>query len=130
MIEAIHALRAREIAAAEAGDVESLLELRTENFVAMPPGQPPVRGIPPVRDFLEVMFAAGSLKETLTSEDAVVAGEWAYDRGTFKGEVTMASTGATVPVDGKYLWIVRQQPDGSWRYAVQMWSDNQGSPGS
>lgn len=107
MVEAIHELRAREIAAAEAGDVESLLELRTENFVALPPGQPPVHGISAVRDFLEGMFAAGSLKETLISEDAVVAGEWAYDRGIFKGEVTMASTGATVPVDGKYLWIVR-----------------------
>ena len=56
-LAALADLRAREITAAEAGDVEALLELRFEDFVAMPPGHPPVEGIENVRPFLQGMFA-------------------------------------------------------------------------
>lgn len=124
-VQAITDLRTQEIAAAEAGSVEELLALRTEDFVAMPPGQPPVHGQAEVRAFLQQMFDAVTLEETVTSEEVVVAGDWAYDRGTFTGTATIRETGDAIEVNGKYLWVVERQPDGSWKYSVQMWSDNQ-----
>lgn len=71
MPETLEELRQREVHAAEAGDVEALLALRTDDFVAMPPGHPPVRGTQDVRVFLEGMFSAISIRETVTSETVV-----------------------------------------------------------
>lgn len=124
MNESIDELRRREIQAAEAGDVDALLELRTDDFVAMPPGQPPVRGKDDVAGFLSEMFGAISVRETVTSEEVGVAGDVAYDRGVFSGIATVKETGDQIPLDGKYLWIATRQPGGDWKYSVQMWSDN------
>lgn len=123
-IAAVNDLREQEIAAAEAGDVEALLALRTEDFVAMPPDQQPLRGKAAVRQFLSDMFEQVQLEETVVSEDVVISGDWAHDRGTFTGTVQPKAGGPSMAVDGKYLWIARQQGDGSWRYTLQMWSNN------
>ena len=104
--------------------MEALLRLRTEDFVAMPPGQSPVRGIGEVRDFLHAMFSGVSIRETVTSERLEVEGDLAYDQGVYSGTATVEASGETLPLDGKYLWIARRSPDGTWRYCVQMWSDN------
>jgi ketosteroid isomerase-like protein len=124
-VAAVNDLREREVAAAEAGDVEALLSLRADDFIAMPPDQPPVRGREAVRVFLTAMFAQVQLEEEVASEGVVVAADWAYDRGMFSGTVRPKEGGEAMSVAGKYLWIARRQSDGSWRYTVQMWSNNQ-----
>ena len=121
---AISDLRRREIQAAEAGDVEELLSLRTDDFTAMPPGQNPVSGKEAVFAFLSGMFEQVSLEETVVSEEIVVSGDLAYDLGTFTGSATPKAGGDPMELDGKYVWIARRENDGSWKYAVQMWSDN------
>ena len=123
-VSAINDLRRREIKSAEAGDVEALLALRTEDFTAMPPGQNPVSGKQAVSAFLSGMFEQVSIQETVVSEDIVVSGDLAYDRGTFTGSATPKAGGDPMELNGKYLWIARREENGSWRYAVQMWSDN------
>jgi len=129
MTDSIADLRRREIEAAEAGDVEALLELRTDDFVAMPPNHPPVRGKAEVEGFLRGMFSTLAVRETVRSESVTVDGSLAYDRGVFSGQATMKSSGDTISLDGKYLWIAVRGPDGAWKYAVQMWSDNS-APGA
>lgn len=127
-IAAIHDLRQREVAAAEAADVEGLISLRTEDFVAMPPDQNVVQGRDAVREFLTGMFEQVELQETVVSEDVVVSGDWAHDRGTFTGTARPRGGGESMNIDGKYLWIATRQDDGSWRYTVQMWSYNSPAP--
>lgn len=127
-VAAVNALREREVAAAEAGNVAALLDLRTDDFVAMPPDQPPARGREAVEEFLNGMFGHVELEETVVSEAVGVADDWAYDRGTFSGTVRPKSGGESMAIDGKYLWILERQVDGSWRYAVQMWSNNAPAP--
>ena len=124
-VAAINHLRERETAAVKAGDVGTLLSLRTEDFVAMPPDQPVVRGTEAVRGFLQGMFDQIAWEGTFTSEDVVVAGDWAYDRGIFTGTATPNGDGEPMPLDGKYLWILKRQTGGSWRFAVVSWSSNQ-----
>ena len=92
-IAAINDLREHEIAAAKAGDVGTLLSLRVDDFVAMPPDQPAVRGREAVRGFLQGLFDQIDWEGTFTSEDVVVAGDWAYDRGIFTGTATPSGGG-------------------------------------
>lgn len=127
-VAAVNALQEREVAAAEAGDVAALLELRTHDFVAMPPDQSSVRGKEAVEEFLNGMFGQVEIEETVVSQAVVVAGDLAYDRGTFSGTARPKGGGESMAINGKYLWILERQADGSWRYTVQMWSNNAPAP--
>lgn len=122
-VAAINELRSQEETAAEIGDVETLLELRTDDFVAMPPGREAVVGREAVRAFLSGMFGQMSMEETVVSEEVTVSGDLAYDRGTFTGTAMPAGGGDPIPIEGAYLWVLERQQDGSWKYAIQMWSD-------
>lgn len=128
-VAAINQLREQEETAAEAGNVEALLLFRTDDFIAMPPNQPAIEGKEAVRAFLTGMLGQMQMEETVVSEEIVVSGDWAFDRGTFTGSATPKGGGETMTIDGKYLWILERQPNGSWKYTVQMWSNN-GSPSS
>lgn len=77
-----------------------------------------------MRAFLEGMFSQMDVREDLVSDDLTVDGDLAYDRGRFTGAATPRAGGDPIPLDGKYLWIARRQADGTWKYVVQMWSDN------
>lgn len=124
-VEAINQLRQQEVAAAEAGDVNALMSLRVEDFVAMPPDHQAVTGEAEVRVWLTTVLEQVDLEETVSSHEVVVAGDWAYDRGVFTGKATPKAGAEAIQLDGKYLWILRRQPDGSWKYAIHMWSSNQ-----
>lgn len=123
-IAEINELREKEEAAFEAGDLDALLALRTNDFIVMPPNQAAVEGKEAVRGFISGMFGQLQMEETMVSEEIVVSGDWAFDRGTFTGSVTPSSGGKTMTLDGKYLWILKRQPDGSWKYTIQMWNNN------
>lgn len=124
-VSALNELRDRELQAIMAGDVEALLSWRTLDVVSMPPGAAPVRGREAVEDFFVGMFAQVRIRETATSEEVVIDGDLAYDRGTFTGTAEPLAGGEPRLLDGKYVWIARRDADGAWRYAVQMWSYNQ-----
>jgi ketosteroid isomerase-like protein len=92
-------------AARVAGDAEAWLGLWDTNGIRMPPGVPAV-------DF--ATFAPGTPERfadapdsmEIMAEEIVVAGDWAYSRGTFT---------VNNAVEGKFLTIFRRQDDGSWR---------------
>lgn len=120
----INKLRQAEIKAAENGNVGDLMDLRTEDFIAMPPGQPQVKGADDVKQFLEAMFSQVTIKEKIISEEIIVSDSLAIDRGIFSGEGQPKNGGEVFEIDGKYVWILEKQDDGSWKYAVHMWSNN------
>ncbi|MBF9058444.1 DUF4440 domain-containing protein [Rhodobacterales bacterium HKCCSP123] len=92
-------------AARVAGDAEAWLGLWDTDGIRMPPGVPAV-------DY--ATFAPGTPERfadapdsmNIMAEEVVVAGDWAYSRGTFT---------VNDAVEGKFLTIFRRQDDGSWR---------------
>lgn len=67
---------------------------------------------------------ANDTKMSITPLEVVVAGPWAYSRGTYTQDLTAKATGQTVHVDGKFLTIFRKQPDGSWRIFRDCFNSN------
>lgn len=124
-IAAINELREKELRAALAGNVDSLMALRTDDFIAMLPDMPAIEGKEAVREVLSGMF--GQMEEfehNTISEEIVVLGDWAFHRGTYSDRVTLKSGGETMAYKGKFLWILQRQDDGSWKYAMQMSNRN------
>ncbi|MDX1640751.1 MAG: DUF4440 domain-containing protein [Balneolaceae bacterium] len=121
----IDELREKELEAVRAGNVDSLMAIRTDDFVAMLPGMPAVEGKEAVRETLVAMF--GQMEEfehNTRSEEIVVSGDLAIQRGTYTDKVTLKSSGETMTYEGKFLWILERQDDGSWKYAVHISNRN------
>ena len=58
---------------------------------------------------------------TLTSEKVEVAGDLAYDRGTYHMTMTPKTAGAAaVPDSGRYLVILKRQSDKSWKLVEEI----------
>ena len=118
---AINTLRDAWTAAYNARDVDTLIGMYTEDAMELPENAPAVMGHAGLRDMFTTQFAAGQGTATVTSEELQLMGDWAYDRGTFTLTVTPEGGGEPVQaVNARYLVILRQGADGSWKLARLM----------
>lgn len=67
---------------------------------------------------------ANEVKMTITPLETVVAGSWAYSRGTYLQDLTARATGQVIHVDGKFLTIFRKQPSGTWKIYRDCFNSN------
>jgi uncharacterized protein (TIGR02246 family) len=109
--QAIRALIASWIRAAEAGDDQGVLSLVADDVVFLTPGTPPMRKP-------EFAAAQGALREVrlrITSEiqEIRIFGEWAYCWNRLTVGITPRSGGSTVTRAGDSLSIL-QRKSGSW----------------
>ena len=111
---AIRELIATWMAASQAGDIEIVLSLMTDDVVFMVPGREP---------FGKEAFATASqgLKEMRMQgrseiRELKVLGDWAYLRAYIQMTVTPTG-GALVRRTGYTLTVLRRQPDGRWLLA-------------
>jgi len=98
----------------EAGDVDAIMELVTDECVALTPDKPPLVGRDRVRKEFESDFKTMRVKRLrFEHEGDVLTGEWAYAWGRSSAEVILGSE--SMRICGKYLWILRRMSDGSWK---------------
>lgn len=98
-------------------DLAGLVALFTEDCVRMPQGGPASVGRQALeaayrQDFAEVWKT--QVKVMLTAEVITIAGEYAFARGA--DTLVQMQDGKRVEVTGKWLFIYRQQPDGTWKF--------------
>ena len=96
-------------------DADGLVALFTEDCVRMPQGGPATVGRPALeaayrRDFAEVWKTQAKVR--LNAEEVIISGEYAFARGAD----TLVQDGRQVGETGKWLFVYRQQPDGTWKY--------------
>jgi len=110
------------IAAFNAGDVDAVVSLYTDDVVVMPPGEPSLRGRDAVRRWMAAFFERHTARQGLVNDEVVVAGEWAWMRGHFDLAVTARDGSGERRHRGKHLVIWRRQEDGGWRAARDIWN--------
>jgi ketosteroid isomerase-like protein len=107
------------------GDIDTLSSLTTEDHIMMPPNRPPLIGKEANDAANGRVFEQFDIDETWTPVETVVAGDWAYQRGTFTVAATPKAGGETRNTSGNFLRIYRRQPDGSWRMIRDMFNSDQ-----
>jgi uncharacterized protein (TIGR02246 family) len=115
--------RTREEYAASwtAGDAARISGLYTDDAIVMYPDQPPISGRAAISEYFKGFFTDfEALDFQLASSEIVVAGDFAYDRGTYRWKAKPKKGGAPLDDDGKYLVILRRESDGRWRVARDM----------
>jgi uncharacterized protein (TIGR02246 family) len=114
---AINALRDAWVTAFNAADVDSLVNLYTEDAIDLPANEPTLSGRAAIREYFVTTFGMGKATATVTSEELQLMGDWAYDRGTFTLSIVPAAGGEAMNVSQRYLVVIRQQADGAWKLA-------------
>ena len=112
----------RAVAALNAADVETLVELRTHDAVILKPGGPPERGKDEIRTNLETLFAGWRVTESRTIEEIRFADDWAFVWGFYEVVLTPTGEGESVQEKGKYIDILQLESDGEWRFARTIWN--------
>ena len=112
----------RWIAAFNAGDVDTVVSLYTDDVVVMPPSEPSLHGREAVRQWLEAFFENHTARQSLINDEVVVIGDWAWMRGHFTLVIERRDAPGEVRHEGKHLVIWRRQEDGSWMAARDIWN--------
>ena len=117
-IAAIEATLEAHEQAGLAGDWESFFALFTEDAVLMVSNRPAVEG-------LEAIKGWGPWVRAIEWEMSIVEidgrGDLAFARGT---DSYLLDYEGAVKEEGKFLYILRKQPDGSWRIATWLASSD------
>ena len=112
-------------AALSRGDLDSLMSAYADDVISLPPNQPALVGKAAVQTMWEQTLTDFAIQVSVNVEEVEVAGSWAFERGTFKMKLSPRAGGAPIEDTGKYLDVLRQQADGSWKYSRVSWNSSQ-----
>jgi uncharacterized protein (TIGR02246 family) len=112
------------IEAENAGDVNAKLALFTDDAVLMPPNETIVSGKEAIRSWQQATYDQVALQVTDSIEELKFCGDWGFARGSYSANVSLKAGGVLPQEDGKFLVIIKRQPDGIWKIACDMWSSN------
>jgi uncharacterized protein (TIGR02246 family) len=124
-IAAIRAADSSFAAAANAGDVDALVAVYTKDASLLPPNLPPQKGQTAIRSFWGGFLNAYTVRFELGSDTIEGRGDLAYNMGHYRfTAVPKERSNPGVADEGKFLEVLQKQPDGSWKYLVDMYSSN------
>ena len=131
-VAAIRALAEQWITAVEASDVDGLVALHTDDAVRLPPDGPSYSGKAAFEENFRGDFEQFSIEVVWPvegTEEIVVADGWAYHLSEYAMLVTPKEGGETMEEKGNVVVIIQRQPDGSWKFAREIWNRNNPPPG-
>jgi len=128
-LDAIAEFNQRYLQSINDGDIETLSSLTTDRHMMILPNRLPIIGKAANDAANARVFELFDIDETWTPEETVVAGAWAYQRGTFSVTATPKAGGDTRVTTGHFLRIYERQNDGSWRMTRDMFNSDSSSDG-
>jgi uncharacterized protein (TIGR02246 family) len=117
---AIRALKERWIEAVRTGHAELLASLVTPDYEVWANGAPPFVGPDAVASAMGAAVAHYVVEPSFETQELIVAGDWAFERGIERLTITPRNGGAHESRAQRALLIYRRGADGEWRYARGM----------
>ena len=114
---AIRRVAARWTAAVEVGDIETLGGLMTEDIVVIHGNGRMVCGKEAVMNDFARSLEEFSVRQSVESEETIVAGEWAFDRAKVHTNISSRKSHDTRQFDSRTVTILRKQSGAGWRVA-------------
>jgi ketosteroid isomerase-like protein len=113
----------RDFAAAlNAKDAKAAAAAYTEDAVLIPPGEPLVRGRAAIEKYWAGAIELGGIRDvSVESMDALSSGSLGYETGSFVLTVN-GPDGEAVIDRGRYIELLRLQPDGQWLSTHGIWN--------
>ena len=99
------------------------LDAYTEDGVAMPPNHPAVEGRAAIVAWNGAMTVdlvdGGGTPDVIDGRDGL-----AYLRGSFWYDMRLEGQPELVRYEGKLIWVLRKQPDGTWLLEAAIWNSD------
>ncbi|HVP51941.1 MAG TPA: DUF4440 domain-containing protein [Terriglobales bacterium] len=115
-VNAIKALGEEYFRAANAGDTDRCIATMARDVIIMPPDRLSISGIDQLRRLSSDYHAAYEVEYKLVYDEVEIAGEIAFVRATATGTRKSRMDGTVERVAWRNLWILRRQPDGTWKF--------------
>jgi len=127
-VEAVKATMAKYVSGYESKDVETCVEVFTEDAIRMPPNGPAIFGSDGIRSYYQEWFESESLDVVVLPKEIEVAGNWAFAWGTYSAVVTTTSSGDQREDEGKWINVFKKGADGIWRFHRNIWNSDKPLP--
>jgi uncharacterized protein (TIGR02246 family) len=99
-----------------AGDYDGMFKLYRDDVVILSPGQPDIVGKQAWRTGLDALPKGVVMQMRFDTQELEIAGDMAYERGTFVIEAKDAKADAFAPVvKARHVHIFKRDADGSWK---------------
>ena len=122
---AIRAADSAFAAAATAGNVDGVVSQYANDAVLLAPNLPPQKGRDAIRSFWGGFLGVYTVRFELGSDTIDGRDDLAYNIGHYRFTAVPKAKGAPgVADEGKYVVILKKQPDGKWKIAVDTYSSN------
>ena len=123
--EAIRTLETEIYAAENAGNLDAFMSFVDEDPVWLPPNESAITDRQAIREWIRPYLEDYDILEEATGQEVRVLGDWGYIRAHWTFAMIPKAGGETITDEGKSIWIVRRQDDGTWRISRAIWnSDN------
>ena len=123
--ETINKLHKKFLLAMKAGDTALLATLLTDDVIFCPPHEHTRKGKQEVMAWARQVFSQVKTYWLSVSDRKVaLAGDRAFESGSFVSAVAPAEGGETTRDHGRFLTIWQRQSDGSWRVAYDIWNSS------
>jgi len=112
-------------AALNAGDIDKLVSLFTDDAVRIPPNEPALIGKEAIRGMFQQQLDQFTVQNEGVIVDLKVSGDLAFFRGSWTSINTPKDGGKPLKYNGSYVSVIQKQPDGSWKTICNSWSNEQ-----
>lgn len=97
------------------GDL-GFVDVFAKDAVIIAPESPDIAGFDAIRSLYTGILQQASMTVHFTTEEVAVAGDLAYEHGTYTLRMTDKKTGKLLQdVKNKHVHILKRQPDGAWK---------------
>jgi ketosteroid isomerase-like protein len=96
-------------------DLDGWIDQFTEYAIFMRPEVEILKGKEAGRESVRSWFEQSDMETSISVDEIKVLGDWAFARWSFEFQYTPKSGGDTTQRNGKEIWILKRQPDGSWK---------------
>jgi uncharacterized protein (TIGR02246 family) len=113
------------LAAANSGDAKAVAAVYAIDASLLPPNLPVQRGRTAIRAFWGGLLDAYTVTFEISPDIIEGRGDLAYDMGHYRFTAVPKSKSAPgIADEGKFVEILKKQPDGTWKYAVDIYNSN------
>lgn len=124
----INALRDNFASMYNSGDVTRLGDLYTDDAVVMNNQQPALQGKPAILQSAQALVDQFTVNMSITPVDTQIAGDLAYEHGSFTMSLTPKAGGDPMQNSGNYIVVLKRGADGGWRLHREIGNNNQPPP--
>jgi uncharacterized protein (TIGR02246 family) len=116
-------------AAANSGDAAAVAAVYASDASLLPPNLPVQRGRNAIRAYWGGLLDAYTVKFELASDIIEGRGDLAYNVGHYRlTAVPKSKSTPGIADEGKFVEILKKQPDGSWKYTVDIYNSSLAPP--